>query len=1121
MLALAFCAAQNLRAQSSVILHGKTTDSTGGVSSLISVRSSSNNPVEIARGIAGADGSFSVTLSALPARVVVEASTSTGLSGGIEIDSLAVRGSSERPIVIRLRRAQALAPVQVRGHYQRRPSVFSFFEGEPSTRVEPTGLGTTDWLDPLAIGEIGALLRASPDLLVTADGGGSVLGAPGSSNQLQIGGVRVPNGLISGQLNGNIAVSPWDVTIGGAAGATVNLFMAPAGRYRSAYTTLRSGIGGVPGWIGSADQAPGVSVPAQVSASATGPVGRFGYRANVFLSRDVTSLPYWNRTLDDQQRGVLDSLSGVLGVPTIRANERHVQGGVIGRLDLVPFDNKRVLALTSALTRSTLTGGTRGGYLTGSLGTDLVENVGLLQLESTRVLGERVLWTSLLSTSWTERDVARASLAPTVIATDTSAGNVFVTGGAAPQPTSGVFAAEARTTGTWYSRNNSARYVAQLQTRFERARVGALDPHSIFTAASIDALQNGQAISLGRESGSAAATASSIVLAPAVSARYDLGRNGSLLLGLRADAWTTSGVATSGAMRYVDISPRVSLFRRLGTRSANRGPIATLRLGVGRFTDWPSVQQWSDAWRGVGTSEEVCAGANVPAIVLTAEAPACIGGGVIQAIGRTVAGSDLRPTAANRTDVSIAIAEIAPGVRAEFGGALAQNTRIAARLSPLANAPVVDRLSGEGDRALLVSAATIGAAGIVPVAPIPSGLSDATQLVSDARSTAAQWRVRLATQDPFARTKWNAVYTLTTGQERSLAIASPTSAPGFISGPLAAGGRHTFALSVGEWIGDTEIRLAGIARSGIRFTPLADRDLNGDGRINDAAYIPQAESEMWASMVSPSIRSCIRAAAGRIATVNSCTGPWSVSSLLLASIPGVRLGLRHGSMVEVQVSNPLAAIARSSGHVTFGDVAVVDPILVHVTGFNSTEQRFRGEPLKHFGTPLGLSSGVSDPVRLAVGIRIPLGPSVTSQRADAALRALESDTSGRARQRAAMQYLSDLPPIPMIVLQSGEGIQLTADQRKALQALAGRWQASAARIVVSAAGKNGRAEDGRAPHERLVRARAVFLTEVSAIAAEIRQLLSADQIDLLPDGVQRLLNPRFLHFLATQDAATI
>jgi hypothetical protein len=1121
VLAIAPCATRSLLAQTTVVLHGRAVDSAGiGVNSVVVVRSASDNAVEIGRAVGAADGSFQVTLPKLPTRVVVEASTSTGLVGRIEIDSLGVIGSSDRPIIIHLRRPQALAPIQVRAHFQRRPSVFGFFEGEPSTRLESAGPATTDWFDPFSAGGVGALLRSSPDLLVTADGGGSVMGAPSSSNQVQIGGVQVPSGLVSGQLNGNIAVSPWDVTIGGAAGATVNLFQGPAGGYRTSYITLRSGVGGVPGWIGSGGQAAGVSVPALVSGGATGPLGRFGYRANVFLKRDVTGLPRWDRTFDDLQRGVLDSLSAVLGAPTIRANERNVQGGVIGRLDLFPFDNKRVLALTSALTRSTRSGGARNGYLTGSVGSDFVEDVALLQLESTRVLGERVLWTSLLSTSWTESDVDQVSSAPTIIVTDPTQ-NVFIAGGSSPQPTSSVIAAEARSTASWYSVDNSARYVAQLQTRLERAHIGTKAPHGTFTTASIDALRNGQAISLIRESGSAAATANSIILAPAASARFDLGKTGSLLLGVRADAWATSGVATSGAMRYVDVSPRVALLRRLGARTANRGPVATLRVGAGRFTDWPSVGQWSDAWRGSGATRELCAGANVPAIVLTDEAPACAGGGTIQVIGRPIAGSELRPTAANRADVSVAIAEIAPGVRAEFGGALAQNSRMSARLSPLANAPVLDRLVGEGSRALLVHEATITSDGIVPVAPIPSGISDATRLVSDARSTAVQWRVRLATQDPFARTKLSVAYTLTAGRERSLTIASPTRPPTFVSGPLAAGGRHSLAFSVSEWIGDAEVRFAGMARSGMRFTPLADRDLNGDGRVNDAAFVPQAESEIWASLVSPNGRSCVRAAAGRIAGVSSCAGPWTVSSLLLASIPGVHFGLRFGSSVDVQISNPLGAVVRTNGQrVTFGDGAAVDPILVHVTGFDSTAHRFRGEPLRGFGAPIGLSSGISDPVRLAVSVRIPLGTSVTSQRADAALRAMQRDTSARGRQGAALQYLGDLPPFPILVLQSGEGIQLTAAQRGTLQALAGRWQSSAARIVTNAVTNNGPTADASTPRERLVRARATFLVEAAAIAREIRQLLSADQIDLLPEGVQRLLNPRFLHFLVGQDAAT-
>lgn len=463
-------------------------------------------------------------------------------------------------------------------------------------------------------------------------------------------------------------------------------------------------------------------------------------------------------------------------------------------------------------------------------------------------------------------------------------------------------------------------------------------------------------------------------------------------------------------------------------------------------------------------------------------------------------------------------------MRAELGAAAAQTSRIAARLSPLAGAPVAGRLSGEGDRAMLVPVPAISAAGVVPVAPVPAGPFDEVRLVSGARSSTTQWRVRLATRDPFARTKLSAAYTLTTGRERSLAIASPVGAPGFVAGPLSAGGRHTVAFSIGEWIGDAEIRLAGIARSGVRFTPLADRDLNGDGRINDAAYVPQDESGAWAAAVSPGVRGCVRAAAGRIAAMNSCTGPWTLSSLLVASVPANRFGFRSGSMIDVQLSNPLAAIARVSG-VTFGDVAVVDPVLVHVTGFDSTAQRFRGVPLQRFGTPTGLSPGLVAPVRLAVSVRVPFGPSVTSQRADAALSALARDTSGRALRGAAMQYFGDLPPIPIVVLQSAEGIQLTADQRGMLQALAGRWQEAAIRTVASATRRDSAPEPSAAaipaPRERLVDARAIFLLEAQAIAAEVRQLLSADQIDLLPEGVQRLLNPRFLRFLALQDAATM
>lgn len=1115
--------AQVVSAQSSTILNGKTVDSTGrGITAVVSLYPArTENRTELARTSSTVDGSFHITVQNLPDRVVVEATTPNGLSGHVEIDAAAVLASRNRPVIVRINSAHMLTAVNVRAHFQRRPSVFNFFEGEPSTRVEPTGPATSNWLDPLDEGSFAALLGSSPEILIAGDGTNSAMGAPGASNQLQIGGMRVPSGLVAGQLNGTLSVSPWDATIGGAAGATVNLLMAPASKYSSTYAFLRSGIAGVPSWAAPKSPTHSATVPAQFSAGATGPLGRFGYRVNVFTETDAASLPQWDRSLGSQQRQVIDSLATLLEAPGVRTIARNTQAGIIGRLDVFPFDDNRVLALTSALTRTTRNLGLGAVPSTGSAGTKSIEDAGLLQLESTRVIGERVLWTSLFSTSLTENKLDRIAAAPTVLVTDNGVGNIFVAGGAIPQPSHTSFAAEARSTATWYSTDNSIRYVAQLQVRGERARIDAQGPHGIFTTSSIAALSQGTATSLDRIDATDAASASSVVFAPALSARYDVGKNGSLLLGLRTDAWTTSGIADGRAPHYIDVSPRLAFLRRLGPQSSHKSPFGTLRIGAGRFTDWPGIEEWSDAWQSGGATREICTSPDVPPIMITVEAPQC-GSGNTQALGRTVGVPDLRPPLSDRVDVSLAITQIVPGVRGELGAAFAHNSRIPARISPLSNIPIAIRLAGEDGRALLVPYTAIEFDGTVPPATIPSGTSDVTSLISGGTSDVSQWRFHLATRDPFARTMLDAIYTFTTGHERSLVIAPSTSAPTFVSGPLSIGGRHTFALSAGEWIGEAQIRVSAIVRSGVRFTPLADRDLNGDGQANDAAFVPQSESANWANTVSPGARSCVIAAAGHLAQMNSCTGPWTLSSFVLASIPGTKIGLPRGSSVEVQLSNPfgLAAGLGRQTRVTFGNGTRVDPILVHITGFDSTSRRFSGTPLSHFGEPLGVSSAVTEPIRVAVGVRVPLGVSVTAQRADVAMNTFQHDTSTRARQHAALEYLSDLPPIPLVVLQSGEALQLTATQRRTLQALGGRWQASAVGTVLSAVRSDMSGGDQQSTKERLVQARTAFLREASTIASEVRQLLTADQIDELPDGVQRLLNPRFLKFLADQDAAT-
>ncbi|HEY7896820.1 MAG TPA: hypothetical protein VIC03_00250 [Gemmatimonadaceae bacterium] len=1121
--ALEAVAAVALQAQDGVVLNGRTVDSAGiGVAATIVVRSAIAPGAELGSGNSDAAGSFHVKLVDLPARLVVDAIISGALAGRMEVDSAAARGSSERPILLHVRLLHPLAPVRVQARYQKRPSIYNFMEGEPSSRVESVSPITTEWFDPLSAGDVAAIFRVSPDMMIGADGTATLLGAPSSANQLQIGGMQVPAALVTGMNGASVTSSPWDITIGGAAGATANVMMGPPRPNHATYATVESGVGGVPNWVGGTGQAGGIEVPIQINVGSSGPMGQFGYSGSAFFHSDDANLPRWDKSLDARQMNVLDSISRVLGAPTVDVNARNTQSGVMGRLDLVPFGEKRVLALTSALTRSQQSGGTPGGYFTGSLGSGAVENVGLLQLESKNILRERVLLTSQIGVSESASDFTLAAVAPTIVATDFAGGNTIMTGGAAQRPSDRVFAAEARTTAAWYSRDNRTRYVAQLQARGERARLDGTGPHSTFIVTSLDALQGGRAIALTRESGTNAASASSFVFAPALGARRDLGQNGSLLVGVRADAWATRGVVTSGSLQHVDVSPRISLYERLGRRSANRGPVASLMVGAGRFTSWPDVQQWADAWAGSGASREICSGSDVPAISLGVEAASCLNAGSVQAIGATVANNDLRPAASNRADASLSFAEIVPGVSAQFGVAVARNDRLAARLTPLLNAPVITELAGDGGRALLVPESAIGSDGIVPVARIPAGVPYVTRLVSDASSTAAQWRIRIGGNDPFTRVTWTAAYVLTTGHESSMAIAPPTSAPALVSGPLAAAGRHSFAFSLGTWIGEANIRIAGLARSGVRFTPLADRDLNGDGLANDAAFIPQALANVWAKDVTPAMRGCVLASAGRIAELNSCTGPWSVTSFIYATIPGVLIGLPRGANVSIQLSNPLGAFA-GSRDVTFGNVAPVNATLVHVTGFNAATNSFAGEPLSGFGKPLGLANGIGDPLRLAIGIHIPLGPSVISQRTDKLLEMLQRDTSSGARTGAAMNYLGDIPPLPLAILQSADAIQITAGQRKQLQTLGNRWMATASRLVLAAYGSGPRGDKGGAAavRTRLALARAEFFVETGEINSEIRNLLTPDQVDLLPTGLKMMLNPRFWTYVSLYDAGDI
>lgn len=1005
-----------------------------------------------------------------------------------------------------------LTRVEVRATRRRTPSLQNGLPDATTRRETPA----FELLNPFGQGQFGALLNVSPEFVITGSGQFSLLGGPAGSNQLTLGGVRVPNGLVIGEVRSEVAASPWDVSVGGAAGATVSVGLSPGSRFGSTYAIARTGAQGVTG--GGLAASTGISSPLQGTLSSSGARGRLGYSANLFGARTTVGLPRWAARAPVQTQSILDSLAQVSGTPLLQAEETSQQYGLITRLDLLPRETDaapsrqptEAHSLTVALTGTTQDGGTRGQFATASAATRARSDVAVVQLNSHRIIAQRFRLANTLTATTTGERIDRRSTGPAVAVTDSALGAVFVTGAAAPAPSSRTSAAEFRSQASWFSATNVRRYVLQLQARYEGMTIDAVAPQTSFSVASPLDLARGRALSMVRHEAAPAASAATLVVAPAASLGVDLRGRGALLIGVRADAWQATDVLPSGILRGVVWQPRIGFQHQVGQRANGRGSWATLRGGAGRFADWPTPAGWSAAWSSTGSAFSSCTGNSVASIDVTQTAATCRDGADVVTPARLRADPSLRPVTSVRGELTLAITQLVRHVRADVGVAASRYDDVATVFSPYTGGIVRSRLSGEGDRATLVDLSAIGTNGIVPRAQLPLAAASPV-LAASGRREGVQYRVTLATRDPWARTQLLANYAWNGGRQRAVLVAPADGAPGLLTAP-ATGNRHTIAASLGTWLGLAQVRASVIARSGLRFTPIADRDLNGDGVVNDAAFVPADRAESWATLVPSSLRGCVRRAADRLFAPNACEGPWSLGSNVFVQLPGPYVGLPRGMEVSLQLSNPtsLLAGAMASTGISFGTSAFVDPRLTGITSFDRTAQRFESQPLRGFGRPVGLARTVTDPAAVAISIRLPLGRSSFDRRIGTALELLSRDTSAAARARAAGTVVWQLPNVPEVFLTGiARSMRLTDAQRAAVDSLRVEWAAVTPRAL---AGLSPRSGADIVAREQLVAARARAVVEMMQIVQRLRSILTPGQIGQLEPYEAALLNLRVFRF---------
>jgi hypothetical protein len=200
--------------------------------------------------------------------------------------------------------------------------------------------------------------------------------------------------------------------------------------------------------------------------------------------------------------------------------------------------------------------------------------------------------------------------------------------------------------------------------------------------------------------------------------------------------------------------------------------------------------------------------------------------------------------------------------------------------------------------------------------------------------------------------------------------------------------RHTLNLTLSHAITPTiEVTAITQLSSGSPFTPLINRDINGDGSRNDRAYVfdPRASSDTSIANgmnrllqnVPGRIADCIESQLGQIAERNSCRNGWNQSLNLRASfrpnLPQVGLGRRVTFSLDARnVLTGVDQLVNGTDNMKgWGEARQADNSLLEVRAFDPITNSFVYQINEGFGqTRRGTSTR---PFQLTLSGRVAIG----------------------------------------------------------------------------------------------------------------------------------------------------
>ena len=451
-------------------------------------------------------------------------------------------------------------------------------------------------------------------------------------------------------------------------------------------------------------------------------------------------------------------------------------------------------------------------------------------------------------------------------------------------------------------------------------------------------------------------------------------------------------------------------------------------------------------------------------------------------------------------------------------------------------------LANEKDRPVFVDASTIvpttGAMSIVS-SRLSRNFQHVWEEQSGLRVSSRQVSVNLkpVTANPMLR--WDATYTLLDAHESFNGFSSTAGNPFDVqSGRSLQQGRHTITLQWNDFPFFDVVYVSAVLRvmSGQRFTPLVAGDVNGDGALNDRAFIANpaaaADSALASGMralltsATPSVRDCLTRQLNRVADRGSCQAPWTALAGLQVKFNPQKIGLPKRATVMLQIQNPLAiadlALHGDNGLRGWGQTIAPDQNLLFVRGFDPAKRAFSYQVNERFGSTRPQQSATYALPYVSLGINFDIGLPRERQLLTQRLDMGRGQAGSKATSDAMTIFgMSSIPNPMLLILQQSDSLGLTRTQADSL-AMLSRAYAQFADSVWTPIGRYLAALPAtystRAAYDRYVSARERTVDFLLTLVPAAKGVLTPRQRRELPMQVANFLDERVLKFLRSSSA---